>query len=146
MVDQHSALRVKLSDIVEGLEFQSDERTSFLNLTTGEASLSPVRNDVLRRTTHPSKTSQSGSMTRFVSRGTLWKRSTISHYPTDLRYMNTASWGVSVSRWMVRTCGMICVTPYVVEERSGVLRIGFRRMGWLRHGTGIVMQHCERLP
>jgi uncharacterized protein UPF0158 len=36
MVDQHSALRVKLSDIVEGLEFQSDERSSFLNLTTGE--------------------------------------------------------------------------------------------------------------
>jgi hypothetical protein len=36
MVDQHSALRVKLSDIVEGLEFQSDERSSFRNLTTGE--------------------------------------------------------------------------------------------------------------
>ena len=36
MVDQHSALRVKLSDIVEGLECQSDERSSFLNLTTGE--------------------------------------------------------------------------------------------------------------
>ena len=36
MADQHSALRVKLSDIVEGLEFQSDERSSFLNLTTGE--------------------------------------------------------------------------------------------------------------
>jgi len=36
MVDQHSALRVKLSDIVEGLEFQSDERSSFLNLTTGD--------------------------------------------------------------------------------------------------------------
>jgi hypothetical protein len=36
MSDPHSALRVKLSDIVEGLEFQSDERSSFLNLTTGE--------------------------------------------------------------------------------------------------------------
>jgi hypothetical protein len=36
MGDQYSALRVKLSDIVEGLEFQSDERSSFLNLTTGE--------------------------------------------------------------------------------------------------------------
>src|SRR5262252_6349905 len=36
MGDQHSALRVKLSDLVEGLEFQSDERSSFLNLTTGE--------------------------------------------------------------------------------------------------------------
>jgi Uncharacterised protein family (UPF0158) len=36
MVDQHSALRVKLSDIVEGMDFQSDERSSFLNLTTGE--------------------------------------------------------------------------------------------------------------
>src|SRR5215831_9466520 len=36
MGDQHSALRVKLSDIIEGLEFQSDERSSFLNLTTGE--------------------------------------------------------------------------------------------------------------
>ena len=36
MGDQHSTLRVKLSDLVEGLEFQSDERSSFLNLTTGE--------------------------------------------------------------------------------------------------------------
>ena len=36
MVDQHSALRVKLSDIVEGSDFQSDERSSFLNLTTGD--------------------------------------------------------------------------------------------------------------
>jgi hypothetical protein len=36
MSDRHSALRVKLSDIVEGLEFQSDEQSSFLNLTTGE--------------------------------------------------------------------------------------------------------------
>jgi hypothetical protein len=37
MVDQHSVLRVKLSDIVEGLEFQSDERFSYLNTTNGEA-------------------------------------------------------------------------------------------------------------
>ena len=36
MVDRHNALRVKLSDIVEGMDFQSDERSSFLNLTTGE--------------------------------------------------------------------------------------------------------------
>ena len=36
MVDQYSARRVKLSDIVEGLDFQSDEQSSFLNLTTGE--------------------------------------------------------------------------------------------------------------
>jgi hypothetical protein len=36
MVDQHSVLRVKLSDLIEGMDFQSDERSSFLNLTTGE--------------------------------------------------------------------------------------------------------------
>ena len=36
MGDQHSALRVKLSDIVEGLEFQTDECFSYLNTTTGE--------------------------------------------------------------------------------------------------------------
>src|SRR5215470_11838387 len=36
MVDQHSALRVKLSDIVEGLEFQADEGFSYLNTATGE--------------------------------------------------------------------------------------------------------------
>jgi len=36
MVDQHSALRVKLSDIIEGLEFQSDEHFSSLNMLTGE--------------------------------------------------------------------------------------------------------------
>src|SRR5881397_3537762 len=36
MVDQYSALRVKLSDIIEGMDFQSDEQSSFLNLTTGD--------------------------------------------------------------------------------------------------------------
>ena len=36
MGDQHSGLRVKLSDIIEGLEFQSDECFSYLNATTGE--------------------------------------------------------------------------------------------------------------
>jgi hypothetical protein len=36
IVDQHSALRVQLSDIIEGLEFQSDECFSYLNTTTGE--------------------------------------------------------------------------------------------------------------
>src|SRR5215813_10363757 len=36
MGDQHSALRVKLSDLIEGLEFQSDECFSYLNTTTGE--------------------------------------------------------------------------------------------------------------
>ena len=36
MSDQHNALRVKLSDLIEGLDFQSDEQSSFLNLTTGE--------------------------------------------------------------------------------------------------------------
>jgi hypothetical protein len=45
---------------------------------------------------------------------------------------------------MMRTYGMIYVTPYVVEERSDVLRTEFRHMGWLRIGTGTVMQLCER--
>jgi hypothetical protein len=71
MADQYSALRVKLSDLIEGLEFQSDERFSFLNLTIGEVvsitdeELRAAENDEL------SKTSRHGSMTRFQSRGTL---------------------------------------------------------------------------
>ena len=36
MADQYSALRVKLQDIFEGMDFQSDERSSYLNTTTGE--------------------------------------------------------------------------------------------------------------
>ena len=36
MVDQHSARQVKLTDIIEGMDFQSDEQSAFLNLTTGE--------------------------------------------------------------------------------------------------------------
>jgi len=46
MSDRHSALRVKLSDIIEGLEFQSDEQSSFLNLTTGE--VVPITDEELR--------------------------------------------------------------------------------------------------
>jgi hypothetical protein len=36
MADQHSALRVKLSDIIEGMDLQSDECFSYLNTATGE--------------------------------------------------------------------------------------------------------------
>ena len=36
MEDQHSALPVKLSDLIEGLELQADESFSYLNTTTGE--------------------------------------------------------------------------------------------------------------
>ena len=36
MSDQHSALRVKLSDLIEGMDFQSDEHSSLLNLTIGD--------------------------------------------------------------------------------------------------------------
>ena len=36
MGDQYSALQVKLSDLIGGMDFQSDEQSSFLNLTTGE--------------------------------------------------------------------------------------------------------------
>src|SRR6266699_5724727 len=46
----------------------------------------------------------------------------------------------------MRTCGRICVTPYAVEAHSGVSKTGCRCMGWLKSGTGIVMQPCERLP
>jgi hypothetical protein len=34
MGDTHSAKQVKLSDLIEGMDFQSDEQFAFLNLTT----------------------------------------------------------------------------------------------------------------
>src|SRR5574341_796775 len=40
------------------------------------------------------------------------------------------------------TYGMICVTPYVVEEHSDVSKTGCRRVGLLQIGIGIVMQHA----
>jgi len=36
MMDHNSALRVKLSDLIEGMDFQSDEGFSYLNTMTGE--------------------------------------------------------------------------------------------------------------
>lgn len=36
MVEKYSTIQVKLSDIIEGLEFQSDEGFSYLNTMTGE--------------------------------------------------------------------------------------------------------------
>jgi hypothetical protein len=39
---------------------------------------------------------------------------------------------------------MICVTPYVVEEHSDGSKTGCSCMGWLKSGTDIVMQPCER--
>jgi hypothetical protein len=50
MGDQHSALRVKLSDILEGMDFQSDECSAFLNLTTGE--VVSVTDEELRAAEH----------------------------------------------------------------------------------------------
>src|SRR5712691_1241556 len=46
----------------------------------------------------------------------------------------------------MRTCGMICVTLYVVEEHSGVSKTGFKCMGWRRIGIGTEMKRYERLP
>ena len=115
MADQHSARRVKLSALIEGLDFQSDESFSYLNTTTGRWSLSRRRSCERLRRMPLSKTSRIGSMTPFAWLRTLSKRITISHCLTDLRSMNTRSWSGSVSRSMMRTCVMICVTPYVVE-------------------------------
>ena len=39
---------------------------------------------------------------------------------------------------------MICVTPYVVEERSDVSKTGFMHTELLKIGTDIMMQPCER--
>src|SRR5262245_66001362 len=50
MVDHHSAVQVKLSDLIEGMDFQSDERSSFLNLTTGEVVV--ITDEELRAAEH----------------------------------------------------------------------------------------------
>ena len=104
MSDQHSALRVKLSDLIEGMDFQSDEQSSFLNLTTGEV---------------------------------------VSITDEELR---AAENNEPLEDFPERTYGMICATLSVVEERSGVSKTGCSCMGWLKSGTGIVMQPYERLP
>src|SRR6266702_2575176 len=96
--------------------------------------------------THPSKTSPNGSMTRFEARGTLSKRIIISRCLIGLRFMNTASWSVSASRWMMRTYGMICVTPYVGEARFVTSKTGFMPTELLRIGIGTEMKRYERLP
>ena len=43
MVDQHSARQVKLTDSIEGMEFPSDARSSYLNLTTAWSPQCPWR-------------------------------------------------------------------------------------------------------
>src|SRR2546421_11926802 len=60
--------------------------------------------------------------------------------------MSIVLWSVSASQWMMTTCGMSCVTPYVVEEHSGVSKTGCRHMGLLRIGIGTEMKRYERLP
>ena len=92
MVDQHSALRVKLSDLIEGMDFQSDERSAFLNLTTGE--VVSVTDEELRAAENdaPLEDPGHGSMTRFAWLGRLWQPINISRYPTALRSMSTVSW------------------------------------------------------
>jgi hypothetical protein len=50
MVDQHRTLRVKLSDIIEGMDLQSDARSVFLNLTTGD--VVSVTDEELRAAEH----------------------------------------------------------------------------------------------
>jgi hypothetical protein len=52
----------------------------------------------------------------------------------------------SASRAMMTICEMICVMPYVVEERFDVSKTAFKRMGLRRRGTGIVLQPSGRLP
>src|SRR4030095_8331170 len=85
-------------------------------------------------------------MTRFALRRTLSKQITISRCLTASRFMNTASWSGSASRWMMRTYGMICVTPYEGEVRSVTSKTGFRRTELLKSGIGTEMKRYERLP
>src|SRR5438128_1582411 len=47
---------------------------------------------------------------------------------------------------MMTTYGMICVTPYVVEDRSDGSKTWCRCMGWLRIGIGTEMKRYGRLP
>ena len=110
---------VKLKDIIEGLEFLTDEGSSYLNTTTGEVVYVTTEEVRAAEEEPPLKTSRNGSMTRFVSRGRYWKRITIFLYRPHSTSTNTALWSGSVSRSMMRTYGMICVTPYVGEARSG---------------------------
>jgi len=68
------ALPVTLKDIVEGLEFQSDEGASYLNTATGDVVY--VTQEELRAAEEdaPLADSQPGSTTRSASPKTSWKR------------------------------------------------------------------------
>jgi hypothetical protein len=98
MGDQHSALRVKLSDLIEGMDFQSDQRSLCLNTTTGEVVC--ITDEELRAAEHdaPLEDFRTGIATRFALRETLWQRITVARCLTALRSMSTVSWSGSASR------------------------------------------------
>jgi hypothetical protein len=89
-------VQVKLQDILEGMDFQSDEQSSFLNLTTGE--VVSITDEELRAAEHDA------ALEDFPD----WQHDAIriardivetEHYlplPTDLRSMSTISWRSSV--------------------------------------------------
>ena len=92
------AVQVKLQDILEGMDFQSDERSSFLNLTTGE--VIAITDEELRAAEHDAPLEDFPEWQHDAIRiaGEFWRRVTISRCLTGLRSMNTRSWNGSVSR------------------------------------------------
>ena len=130
--DQYSALRVKLSDLIERMDLQSDEQSSFLNLTTGE--VISITDEELRAA------EENAPLEDFPE----WQHDAIriagEIIDTDHYLPLPDRFEINEYRMMERFClsvddddlGMICLTLSVVEERSGGSKIGFRRMGWLK--------------
>jgi hypothetical protein len=88
---------VKLTDLIEGLEFQSDEGRSYLNTATGEVVY--ITNELrAAEEEQPLEDFPAWQQDALRIARACWKRSTISLYPTDLTSMNTISWSVSALR------------------------------------------------
>jgi hypothetical protein len=91
------AVTVKLKDIIEGMEFQSDEGASHLHTTTGEV-VYITDEDVGRLKTRLRLTIfLNGSMRQFALPKTSLSQAIISPYPPNLTSMNIGLWNASVA-------------------------------------------------
>src|SRR6516164_4946604 len=147
MVDQYSALRVKLSDILEGMDFQSDEQSSFLNLTTGD--VVSITDEELRAAENDEPLEDFPEWQHEAIRIARDIVETDHYLPLPDRFE------INEYRIMERFCLSVddedlredlCDALYAVEAHFAGSKIGCSCMGWLKSGISTEMKRYERLP
>ncbi len=109
---------VKLTDMLEGLEWQADEGASYLHTTTGDVVSVTLQEGRAVEAEEPLEGVPAWQHDTMRIALAVVAQITLSSVTRPLRDQCVSDESGSASRERMTTCGVICWTPYVVEDRS----------------------------